>query len=75
MTNFDLGQLERFVHHQYQKSVTDQNTWQNARMRIIVGLSKLPTNTLQMVIFVDATEYVKLSKAIEPNKSNKIISL
>lgn len=75
MTNFDLGQLERVIHHQYQKSVTDQNTWQNARMRIIVGLSKLPTNTPQMVIFVDTTKYVKLSKAIEPNRRNKILSL
>jgi hypothetical protein len=61
MTNFDLGQLERVIHHQYQTSVTDQNTWQNDRMRIIVGLSKLPTSTPQMVIFVDTNKYVKLS--------------
>lgn len=75
MTNYDSGQLERVIHHQYRKSVSDQNTSQNARMRIILGLSKLPTSTLQMVIFVDTTKYVKSSKAIEPNRSNKILSI
>jgi hypothetical protein len=37
MTNYDIGQLKRVIHHQYQISVTDQNMWHNARMRIIVG--------------------------------------